>query len=120
MSLVLDGSNGITYPATTNVQNAAICAWVNFNGVGGATINASFNVTSVTRNGTGDYTVNFTTAISDNKYAASCLTNIGNGQTRADNCSSMYSQNTTNASFKVGWPTDIRGDFSSVSVIVVR
>jgi hypothetical protein len=44
-------------------------AWVNFDGVGGASINGSGNVTSVTRNATGRYTVNLTTAISDANYA---------------------------------------------------
>jgi hypothetical protein len=44
-------------------------AWVNFNGVGTVTIRASGNVSSITDNGTGDYTVNFTTAIPDANYA---------------------------------------------------
>jgi hypothetical protein len=44
-------------------------AWVNFNGTNGS-IRASGNVSSVTRNGTGDYTVNFTTAMPDANYAA--------------------------------------------------
>ena len=45
-------------------------AWVNFNGTGTAAIRASGNVTSITDNGTGDYTVNFTTAMTDVDYAA--------------------------------------------------
>jgi len=44
-------------------------AWVNFNGTGTVAIRASGNVTSITDNGTGDYTVNFTTAMSDANYA---------------------------------------------------
>jgi hypothetical protein len=46
----------------------AVRAWVNFNGVTTATIRASGNVSSVTRNGTGDYTVNLTTAMPDANY----------------------------------------------------
>jgi hypothetical protein len=46
-------------------------AWVNFNGTGTVAIRASGNVTSITDNGTGDYTVNFTTAFSDTNYALS-------------------------------------------------
>ena len=47
-------------------------AWVNFNGTltGTITPRASYNVSSVTKNGTGDYTVNFTTAMSDANYVA--------------------------------------------------
>lgn len=40
-------------------------AWVNFNGTGTVAIRASGNVSSITDNGTGDYTVNFATAMSD-------------------------------------------------------
>jgi hypothetical protein len=44
---------------------------VNFNGTGTVAIRASGNVSSITDNGTGDYTVNFTTAMSDANYSAS-------------------------------------------------
>lgn len=45
-------------------------AWVNFNGTGTVAIRASGNVSSITDNGTGLYTVNFTTAMPDVNYAA--------------------------------------------------
>ncbi len=45
-------------------------AWVNFNGTGTVAIRASDNVSSITDNGVGDYTVNFTNAISDANYSA--------------------------------------------------
>ena len=54
-------------------------AWVNFNGSGTVAIRASGNVTSITDNGTGDYTVNFTTALVDANYAPVCLFNGGSG-----------------------------------------
>lgn len=44
-------------------------AWVNFNGTGVVAIRASGNVSSITDNGTGDYTVNFTTAMPDANYS---------------------------------------------------
>jgi len=44
-------------------------AWVNFNGTGTVAIRASGNVTSITDNAVGDYTVNFTTALVDANYA---------------------------------------------------
>jgi hypothetical protein len=46
-------------------------AWVNFNGTSTVAIRASGNVTSITDNGTGDYTVNFTTAMPDANYNSS-------------------------------------------------
>lgn len=45
-------------------------AWVNFNGTGTVAIRASGNVSSITDNAAGDYTVNFATALPDANYAA--------------------------------------------------
>ena len=67
----LKASSGVL--ATQNGMTGIAKAWVNFNGVTTATIRSSFNVSSVTRNGTGDYTVNFTTVMPDANYSA-CAT----------------------------------------------
>jgi hypothetical protein len=48
-------------------------AWVNFNGTGTVAIRASGNVSSITDNGTGDYTVNFTNALPDANYGVTGL-----------------------------------------------
>jgi len=64
-----------TRTAIPNVMNAAgsapiyACrAWVNFNGTGTVAIRASGNVSSITDNGVGDYTVNFTAGMPDVNY----------------------------------------------------
>ena len=49
-------------------------AWVNFNGTGTVAIRGSGNVSSITDNGTGDYTINFTTAMPDANYSPSFST----------------------------------------------
>ena len=54
--------------ATQNGMTGIAKAWVNFNGTGTVAINGSFNVSSITDNGTGDYTVNFTTAMPNANY----------------------------------------------------
>lgn len=46
-------------------------AWVNFNGTGTVAIRKAFNVSSITDNGTGDYTVNFTNPFPDANYTMS-------------------------------------------------
>ena len=51
-------------------------AWVNFNGTGTVAIRASGNVTSITDNGTGDYTVNFTTALADANYSVAGIAGL--------------------------------------------
>ena len=53
-------------------------AWVNFNGTDTVAIRASGNVSSITDNGTGDYTVNFTTAMPDANYSININASIGN------------------------------------------
>lgn len=52
-----------------DVVNGTARAWVNFNGTGTVAINAQYNVSSITDNNTGDYTVNFTNAMPDANYS---------------------------------------------------
>lgn len=67
------GSNNIVLNADGTIGGACLTqtcrAWVNFNGTGTVAIRASYNVSSITDNGVGDYTVNFTTALADANYA---------------------------------------------------
>lgn len=71
LRLEVDATNfGSEWPLASRNGNKA---WVNFNGTGTVAIRASNNVSSITDNGTGDYTVNFTTAMPDANYAVSGL-----------------------------------------------
>jgi hypothetical protein len=60
-----------TIKNTSNVEVFTAKAWVNFNGTGTPAIRASGNVTSITDEATGVYTVNFTNAMPDTDYAVS-------------------------------------------------
>ena len=83
MAITLDGTTGITtadIEATTLTVNAGygsnataygVRAWVNFNGTGTVAMRASGNVSSITDNGTGQYTVNFATNMPDINYSVS-------------------------------------------------
>jgi hypothetical protein len=92
MAITIDGSGTITGASTLattvasptlttpNINSAQFAtvtgtapiypcrAWVNFNGTGTIAIRASGNVSSITDNAVGDYTVNFTTALADANY----------------------------------------------------
>ena len=75
----------ITTVATTALTNASITFAVN-------SIRASYNVSSITDNGVGDYTVNFTTAMVDANYAAVAMgksTTSGYGQSWSTNVSQL-------------------------------
>ncbi len=63
---IANGNGTITINSTINNINA----WVNFNGTGTVAIRDSSNVSSITDNATGNYTINFTTPFSNSNYAA--------------------------------------------------
>lgn len=58
-----------TIKNTDDVEMYLAKAWVNFDGTGTVAIRAAGNVSSITDNGTGDYTVNFTNAMPDANYS---------------------------------------------------
>ena len=81
----VDAKNSITIVAgagnitTTNVQEGLCKCWVNFDGsASGAASRDSFNVASMTDNGTGTYTVTFSNAMSNTSYTASGLIALEN------------------------------------------
>lgn len=74
-----DNTTAVT-PVRVNDSDGAAKAWVNFTpSGGGATVNKSFNVTSVTRNGVGDYNINFTTSFTDTNYAVALESDLDGG-----------------------------------------
>jgi hypothetical protein len=88
--------------ATQNGMTGIAKAWVNFNGSTGA-VNSSFNVSSCTRNSTGNYTVNYTTAMPSATYVWTCFgcdgSNFGianaSGSVTNTTTSSLYNFRTT-------------------------
>jgi hypothetical protein len=101
----------------------ALRAWVNFNGTTSpGTIRASGNVSSVTRNGTGDYTVNFTTAMLDANYAPNIsVSRDGASQGNAHNMSAHESLLAGAYRFVTyGYGTFSFGDHQIVTVSIFR
>ena len=100
-------------------------AWVNFNGTGTVAIRASGNVSSITDNGTGNYTINFTTALVDANYSSygSCRPTAGGSPhylfyvenrdsiTRTTSALQIYLLNPTN---------QLSADAEVVSVSIIR
>ena len=91
-------ASGLVAPTATALTTASgsapsysARAWVNFNGTGTVAIRASGNVSSITDNGTGDYTVNFTTAFVDTNYNVVMFNNAsGINPPTAGNFSNQY------------------------------
>ena len=66
-----DGSNNLQMNSGFGSSATAygVRAWVNFTGTGTVAILESGNVSSITDNGTGNYTINFTNNMTDKNYA---------------------------------------------------
>jgi hypothetical protein len=130
MSIVIDGSAGVTFPDNVQQTNGmtntggnpryyAARAWVNFSASGGVAIRGASNVSSVSDNGTGVYTVNFTTNMPDAFYAVVCAvsrssdpTEVGISYTAAQT-NSVTIRTFTRAN---GTPVDV----SAISVVIFR
>jgi hypothetical protein len=81
-----------TLQNTSGVEVYTAKAWVNFNGTGTVAIRAAGNVSSITDNGTGDYTVNFTTAMVDANYA---VTSMAGGFSSGNTVVAFYESTST-------------------------
>ena len=113
-------------PTVSGTAPLYMCrAWVNFNGTGTVAIRASGNVSSITDNGVGDYTVNFTTALPDANYSCQAFANAvlaGNNSSGAQ----MYTTDQTGilaGSVRIGTgskSSGAAGDYSSVHVAIFR
>ena len=93
-------ANAVTTAKLGTAEASGLCkAWVNFNGTGTVAIRASYNVSSITDNGTVDYTVNFTTAMVDTNYSVSgnLMANIAPGNNMR--CVVIYPNTTYSTSF---------------------
>jgi hypothetical protein len=114
MSVIIDGGAGITFPDTVQQTNAltntggnpryyAARAWVNFEGTGAVEIRASANVSSITDNGTGDFTINFTTAMPDANYS---VAGIAMRSTAVGNADPIVVNNANSTSFSYAYTTN--------------
>lgn len=68
-----DSSTKVANTAFVKNNPTTAKAWVNFNGGGTVAIRSSYNVSSITDNGVGDYTINFSTPLNDSSYSMSAL-----------------------------------------------
>lgn len=93
-----------TFQDTNGTEIGTLCrAWAYFYGPTGA-VSAGFNVSSVTRNGTGLYTVNFTNAMPDTNYAPCGFPRTSGSTSRFVVCASsqLTTLSTTQIAITVG------------------
>ena len=107
----LQDATGSNQPAMVGAAKA----WVNFKGTGTVAIRESFNVSSITDNGTGDYTANFINPMPDANYSV-CGSASNNISTLIFATSTLA---TTTARFSTSTTTTL-GDNEQISVAVFR
>ena len=97
----------------TTEQKQIAKAWVNFDGTGtigqAQTIRTSYNVSSVTKNAVGDYTVNFATPMADANYSFALSNEYGNGATTALTSQAAGNIRTFTSRSSVFYDTAIQG-----------
>lgn len=100
MTVITDSvQTGRFYNQDGSREFAPCTAWVNFDGTGTVAIRDSLNVSSITDNGTGDYTVNFAQAMDNNDYCPS----VGGGLAKVSNSHSygVYTGDSSSSSSPV-------------------
>ncbi len=93
-------------------------AWVNFNGTGTVAIRASGNVTSITDNGTGNYTVNFTISMPDVNFSIAGYT--VNPASRALVFGDVNTYATGSIRVNTGYITGFNGEATSIDATYVN
>ena len=118
-AMILDGSGNLKFNSGYGSAATAYgCrAWVNFNGTGTVAIRASGNVSSITDNGTGNYYMNFITAMPDSNYSL-----VGNTDDNAGLVSTYNGTYSTTTAKVMGSITITGGasDWTRITVAVFR
>ena len=73
----LQNASGGSNSTPEQIEQGRAKAWINFDGTGTVSIRDDYNVSSLTDVGTGQYTVNFTNALSNSNYAAVGMNHYG-------------------------------------------
>ena len=123
-ALAIDASDNLQFDSGYGSTATAYgCrAWVNFNGTGTVAIRDSGNVSSITDNGTGDYTVNFTTAMPDANYSFVFGTrfNVDATSTEFAAASSQTNPSTSSIRMRTLFPTIAYVDVPYACVAIFR
>jgi len=105
ISTLSDGTNSTS---STNCIQGSAKAWICYKGTATVAIRSSYNVSSVTVNGTGDYTINLTTALANTNFAVSAcasdegsfgsiVTEVGSARTTSATRIQTFANNGTSA-----------------------
>jgi hypothetical protein len=123
-------ANSITYDmlsnsptASLNAQKRMAKAWVNFNGTGVINIRDSFNISSITDNGVGNYTINFNTPFADTNYCVSVFARDIDNDSYVSNLAAIKAGSSKTINSFMVWCSSIRNgvlyDTTEYNIIVM-
>lgn len=101
-------------------------SWVNFNGNGTVAIRGSGNVSSITDNGVGLYTINFTNNMPDVNYSVAGMAGIGGGnwlsigQTFNDFTTTQSALTTSSVAIRLGEESNVNRDIDCITIQIFR
>ena len=135
-TITIPAVTGVAMTAVSNASNAqfntitgtaplySARAWVNFNGTGTVAIRASGNVSSITDNGVGLYTLNYSTVMPDANYNIVGTSATASGAiglvTSVAGATDFSKSTTTTAIMTINVNASIPGDYNSVNVAIFR
>ena len=106
------GEGGTT---TTNVQQGLCKCWIRFNGTGTIATNDSFNVSGITDEGTGDYTVTINNDMANDDYAYTALSSRDNSASQVGLFGSIDTSLVTTGKFRL---SEVAGSFFDVGMVM--
>lgn len=113
-------ASGSSWSAWEKIGGKRECsAWVNFNGSGVVAIRDSFNVSSITDNGTGNYLVNFTTAMENSNYSTTATgrrSSAGNALIATLKTGGTYSTSAVEVDFRGASDAALDADIANVVI----
>ncbi|NDB61350.1 collagen-like protein [bacterium] len=123
-------NNSITYDQLSNsptislnAQKRMAKAWVNFNGTGVINIRDSFNISSITDNGVGNYTINFSTPFANTNYCVSVFARDIDDDSYVSNLAAIKAGSSKTINSFMVWCSSIRNgvlyDTTEYNIIVM-
>jgi len=115
MSSIIRGSDNFD---SEGIIEGTATAWVNFNGTGTVAIRDSYNVSSITDNGTGNYVANFNTTMANSNYSVVGAGSLSDAVGATAQCITPRSLTTSNVNVKTDYNNSVYLDFANIFVSV--
>tara|TARA_B100002019_G_C21178427_1_gene552341 strand:- start:214 stop:582 length:369 start_codon:yes stop_codon:yes gene_type:complete len=114
----IQNTSGGSSSTPEEIASGRAKAWINFNGEGSISIRGSFNVSSISDNGTGDTTVNFQNSLGDLNYAAAGI--CGENTNDPNRYVGMQNYSATHFRVATNFPSHQRNDVGFVGLTFFR